>query len=59
MVPAVDNGKYYKVDPTTKKLSDPQLTPLSTYEEIQSNEFITLQCEDNFNIQVGQYDKGL
>jgi len=54
LVPAVEHGQYYKVEPHTKQLSDkPSLTPLSTYEEIQSNEFITLECEDGFNIQVG------
>lgn len=53
LVPAVEHGQYYKVEPHTKQLSDkPSLTPLSTYEEIQSNEFITLECEDGFNIQV-------
>ncbi|TDG44207.1 hypothetical protein AWZ03_009381 [Drosophila navojoa] len=52
LVPAVEHGQYYKVEPHTKQLSDkPSLTPLSTYEEIQSNEFITLECEDGFNIQ--------
>ncbi|XP_062121270.1 uncharacterized protein LOC133835281 isoform X2 [Drosophila sulfurigaster albostrigata] len=52
LVPAVEHGKYYKVEPHTKQLSDkPSLTPLSTYEEIQSNEFITLECQDGFNIQ--------
>jgi len=55
LVPAVEHGQYYKVEPHTKQLSDkPSLTPLSTYEEIQSNEFITLECEDGFNIQVGK-----
>lgn len=49
----MENGKYYKVEPHTKELSDkPSLTPLSTYEEIQSNEFITLECENNHKIQV-------
>lgn len=53
LVPAVEHGQYYKVEPHTKQLSDkPSLTPLSTYEEIQSNEFITLECQDGFNIQV-------
>lgn len=53
LVPAVEHGQYYKVEPHTKELSDkPSLTPLSSYEEIQSNEFITLECEDGFNIQV-------
>ncbi|XP_022230588.2 uncharacterized protein LOC111079639 isoform X1 [Drosophila obscura] len=52
LVPAVEHGQYYKVEPHTKQLSDkPSLTPLSTYEEIQSNEFVTLECEDGFNIQ--------
>ncbi|XP_030377372.1 uncharacterized protein LOC115626218 isoform X1 [Scaptodrosophila lebanonensis] len=52
LVPAVENGQYFKVEPHTKQLSDkPSLTPLSTYEEIQSNEFITLECEEGFNIQ--------
>ncbi|XP_017849130.1 uncharacterized protein LOC108604254 isoform X1 [Drosophila busckii] len=52
LVPAVEHGQYYKVEPHTKQLSDkPSLTPLSTYEEIQSNEFITLECEDGFNTQ--------
>ncbi|XP_037959565.1 uncharacterized protein LOC119688947 isoform X2 [Teleopsis dalmanni] len=52
LVPAVEHGKYYKVEPHTKQLTDkPSLTPLSTYEEIQSNEFITLECEDGYNIQ--------
>uniref|UniRef100_A0A1A9WXH7 Sushi, von Willebrand factor type A, EGF and pentraxin domain-containing protein 1 n=1 Tax=Glossina brevipalpis TaxID=37001 RepID=A0A1A9WXH7_9MUSC len=52
LVPLVENGKYYKVEPHTKQLSDkPSLTPLSTYEEIQSNEFITLECEDGYKIQ--------
>lgn len=53
LVPAVEHGQYYKVEPHTKELSDkPSLTPLSSYEEIQSNEFITLECQDGFNIQV-------
>uniref|UniRef100_A0A1I8NQU7 Sushi, von Willebrand factor type A, EGF and pentraxin domain-containing protein 1 n=2 Tax=Stomoxys calcitrans TaxID=35570 RepID=A0A1I8NQU7_STOCA len=52
LVPFVENGKYYKVEPHTIELSDkPSLTPLSTYEEIQSNEFITLECEEGFKIQ--------
>ncbi|XP_075151703.1 hig-anchoring scaffold protein isoform X2 [Haematobia irritans] len=52
LVPLVENGKYYKVEPHTTELSDkPSLTPLSTYEEIQSNEFITLECEEGFKIQ--------
>ncbi|KAM8716457.1 hypothetical protein ACLKA7_003348 [Drosophila subpalustris] len=52
LVPAVEHGQYYKVEPHTKELSDtPSLTPLSTYEEIQSNEFITLECKEGFNIQ--------
>ncbi|EDV98774.1 uncharacterized protein LOC6566632 isoform X2 [Drosophila grimshawi] len=52
LVPAVEHGQYYKVEPHTKQLSDkPSLTPLSTYEEVQSNEFITLECEDGFNAQ--------
>ncbi|XP_037811776.1 CUB and sushi domain-containing protein 1 isoform X2 [Lucilia sericata] len=52
LVPSVENGKYYKVEPHTTELSDkPSLTPLSTYEEIQSNEFITLECEDGFKIE--------
>lgn len=54
LVPAVDHGQYYKVESHTKQLSDkPSLPPVSTYEEIQSNEFITLECEEGFNIQVG------
>lgn len=53
LVPSVENGKYYKVEPHTIELSDkPSLTPLSTYEEIQSNEFITLECEEGYKIQV-------
>ncbi|XP_073824681.1 hig-anchoring scaffold protein isoform X1 [Musca autumnalis] len=52
LVPSVENGKYYKVEPHTIELSDkPSLTPLSTYEEIQSNEFITLVCEEGYKIQ--------
>ncbi|KAI8119427.1 Locomotion-related protein Hikaru genki [Lucilia cuprina] len=52
LVPSVENGKYYKVEPHTTELSDkPSLTPLSTYEEIQSNEFITLECEEGFKIE--------
>ncbi|XP_061388329.1 sushi, von Willebrand factor type A, EGF and pentraxin domain-containing protein 1 [Musca vetustissima] len=52
LVPSVENGKYYKVEPHTIELSDkPSLTPLSTYEEIQSNEFITLECEEGYKIQ--------
>lgn len=58
MVPSVENGKYYKVEPHTTELSDkPSLTPLSTYEEIQSNEFITLECEEGFKIEVSLYFK--
>ncbi|EDW76217.2 uncharacterized protein Dwil_GK14777, isoform C [Drosophila willistoni] len=52
LVPAVEHGQYYKVEPHTKQLSDkPSLTPLSSYEEIQSNEFITLECQEGFNLQ--------
>ncbi|XP_028899392.1 uncharacterized protein LOC105217452 isoform X1 [Zeugodacus cucurbitae] len=52
LVPAVENGRYFKVEAHTKMLTDrPSLTTLTTYEEIESNEFITLECDDGFNIQ--------